>query len=532
MVSRLAQVCPVEDIDIFHEYNDLLQSSSDLAHPIPLPPSALETARNVLGGPDQYTALLSKLDDTLASKDRARWIRNALYVAAFEVLQSQREGKSRTTRNLADPEEHASSTCLRTTLEKHSHKFSCNTAELYFALHTGAKHEIARNYAVGVSNGVLRDIEYLLLSARTRDIDCSTWTQIMDKESKLNQDIRLHAGPGSSSVSYTLSQTIQGGLTRAFNPVDDEDVSNLYEYLYGRDERPVASHPDSDARVVAISYRHSATKPRMPKISFTSIAVALQELGITKVQLWLDRNVAKSDTSFWAPRGLLPYTVLPVLIVNDEKYEKGSDRMWISLEREAGTDHGRLFYVYGKHSRRSFRPNGDGRLAVAVAILMKRYNVKTVTYKTEEDDLQKWADDFINTATARSFLGIGDRLLKGVIPPFTVGAAVAACFEVDHGRGVAFSETCKKYYGYARVQLGWKNEDIKLLNELQKEREVFVLIEGRTYLARWGTLSTPLVYDVTMRKATEGSLRIREMTPLKNSAVAKKHSVLLHACEY
>lgn len=525
----LTHVCFMEDVDPFREYSILSHSSSSAPHPVPLPASALKTAESVLGGLAQYAAFLSKLDAALGRSDRALWIRNALYVAAFEILLSRRKEKRRITCWFTGRREHTSSANLRSTLEKHAHTFGCSIAELYFALHTGAMHEIASHYAPGVVNGVLRDIEYMLLSARTKDIDCSTWTGIVDKESKLNQDTQLHAGPGSGSVSHTVSSAIQGGLTTAFDPADEEEVSNLYEYLYGKDERPVASDPDPDARIVAVSYRHSASKPRMSKISFTAVALALQELGVRKVQLWLDRNVAKSDTTFWAPRGLLPYTVLPVLIVNDEKYENGSDRMWISLEREAGTDGGRLFYVHGKHAKRSFRPHGDGRLAVAVAILMTKYNVETVTYKKEEVDLQKWAHDFINTVTARSFLGIGDRLLAGVIPPVTIGAALAACFEVDHDRGVAFSETCEKYFRYAGVQLSRTDEYIQQLNELRKRREVFVLLEGKTYLARWGTLSTPLVYDVTMSKATGSSFRIEEMMPLKNSAVAKKHAVLLHA---
>lgn len=535
----------MEDVDPFREYSILSHSSSSAPPPVPLPASALKTAGSVLGGLAEYTAFLSKLDAALGRNDRALWIRNALYVAAFEILLSRRKEKRGITCWFTGRREHTSSANLRSTLEKHAQTFGCSIAELYFALHTGAMHEIANHYAPGVVNGVLRDIENLLLSARTRDIDCSTWTGIVDKESKLNQDTRFHAGPGSGSVSYTVSGAIQGGLTTAFDPADEEEVSNLYEYLYGKDEqRPVASDPDPDARIVAVSYRHSASKPRMSKISFTAVALTLQELGVRKVQLWLDRNVAKSDTTFWAPRGLLPYTVLPVLIVNDEKYENGSDRMWISLEREAGTDGGRLFYVHGKHTKRSFLPNGDGRLAVAVAILMTKYNAETVRYKTEEVDLKKWAHDFINSATARSFLGIGDRLLAGTIPPVTIGAALAACCEVDHDRGVPFRETCEKYYNilyihnniiysrHAEVQLGRTDEYIQQLSELRKRREVFVLLEGKTYLARWGTLSTPLVYDVTLSKATGSSLRIEEMMPLKNSAVAKKHAVLLHACRH
>lgn len=108
----------------------------------------------------------------------------------------------------------------------------------------------------------------------------------------------------------------------------------------------------------------------------------------------------------WARRDLLPYTVLPIVIHNNEFYDKGEERIRLKLERVSCN--GRLGVLYTRPTKYCHDPvsdcvNNDGRDLVAACILIQDFDHNSVTYRSDLNDLMEWATEHFSIATFRSF---------------------------------------------------------------------------------------------------------------------------------
>lgn len=324
----------------------------------------------------------------------------------------------------------------------------------------------------------------------------------VDIEALKELERQYNSNPDSETP---LHQLVESGLSRVINLHSTDDIKNEYRRVFvDRVGECTASSPMIP--IFALSYKHESRDLRMSENNFLEVCTRLKDSGFEKVQLWIDAVLKKSDEK-WARRGLLPYTVLPVVVHNNEMYEKGRDRIWLKLERVAAS--GRRGVLFSRPTSPEETcdiefVSGESRNLVAACILCKDYNSPNDGYKEDEDDLIEWAKEHLAVATFRSFLGIS-RMGRGRVPEVSSAECIQSAI-LKYNETMPNGRVEIKNYGLSNGGDSRKCRSARARNE--RIMTHVCVYKGATFVVRVSRGFGVTVSKIEPTDVTEGVARI------------------------
>lgn len=331
------------------------------------------------------------------------WIRCALDLVTHTIFCTERRSNGQ---QLGD---NRSTNLSRITDYEHWDKLVALLAEEHGAIMEELKLLLIVGSFVEVELLVSREIDVLIdpyravreIQARTR-YDVANRPRGFDIESLKNLTSHYNDTGGTP-----IHELVECGLSNVINLHSNADIFSEYQRIFVK-RLSVPCKAVQGMAIFALSYKHEGSDVRMSQDSFSEVCNALKAKGFGNVQLWIDA-VLKRTIDTWSRRGLLPYTVLPIVIHNNEFYNRGKERIWLKLERTASSGRPGVLYTRPiEHDNVPWRDfvMGDSRDLVAGCILVKDYDPQSVTYKSDVTDLEEWATEHFTVATYRSFFGI------------------------------------------------------------------------------------------------------------------------------
>lgn len=191
-----------------------------------------------------------------------------------------------------------------------------------------------------------------------------------------------------SGVSEPIQLNSHDAIDSAY-----EDIFQQWMYKQGTIERTT---PEDDSCIVAISYKH-VPPDRMTRIDFGAIINELR-IHFNVVRLWLDAClVSGSDLVKWVHIGLTPYVCMPVVILRNEAYEKGYDRVWITLERRLALKGCPVICVGVKNTFEQLKgvSEFDNLKSICSDLLAGNISRNGLTVDSDYDDLVRWSKSIL-----------------------------------------------------------------------------------------------------------------------------------------
>lgn len=364
------------------------------------------------------------------------WVRDALDLTTHTLFRTERSVSRSNSRNRASIKRRRDTDHWSQLCELLSERYGSSVDELKLLLITGSFAEMESLASQETDDLIgpyraIRDVEEWLrhnAANRRRGLDIQSLKRL---EAQYN-----------NIAGTPMHDLVQLGLSRVINLESADDIRGEYRRIFV-ERRSVATSAVAGTPLFALSYKHESQSLWMSEENFSKICDALRGCGFREIQLWIDA-VLKKTIDRWASRGLLPYTVLPIVIHNNDYYENGKERIWLKLERVAAS--GRCGVVYTQRTTDCDYDcpsaydyvTGDSRNLVAACILSEDYDPQSVTYASDVSDLREWAIEHLTVATFRSFLGISKVGRGGVSDAVEQECRYSALLKYDeimpHGR--------------------------------------------------------------------------------------------------